>query len=163
MNLIFVAAAFICMFLLIRMFRVKQLTNFIVAHAVWILTIGISSILSLNLCYFNLTEECAVVKLMQLYMPLYAISGVSVLLGRLVDPDFRNSLSCRRKGNLLRGEQAKSGSSLESRYGEIEETLEVFKSLYAKVGLSQFVIDALLSLTMSISKVSSRNLHEADM
>mmetsp|Transcript_33491 Transcript_33491/g.58675 ORF Transcript_33491/g.58675 Transcript_33491/m.58675 type:complete len:239 (-) Transcript_33491:156-872(-) len=52
-NLLFFCSMCNCAYLLIKMQRARQLTNFIVAHAVWVETVGFTSVLSLNMFYLN--------------------------------------------------------------------------------------------------------------
>lgn len=54
-NLICAISAVNCAYLLVKMHKSRQLTNFIVAHAIWIETIGLTMVFSLNL--YIITES----------------------------------------------------------------------------------------------------------
>lgn len=150
-----------CAYLLVRMFRTKQLTNFVVAHAIWIETIGLVSIVSLNVVYIVDSFSFIFVILTQFYNFVWAATGISVLIARLVDPDFRASfvkLICRR-GNATKEWGARPPSQLlRVPSSLIDDTAfsEVFRSLHIKVNCTQFILDSLISLTLSLRRETLR-------
>mmetsp|Transcript_28970 Transcript_28970/g.51794 ORF Transcript_28970/g.51794 Transcript_28970/m.51794 type:complete len:516 (-) Transcript_28970:47-1594(-) len=136
------ASAVMGFFILYRMYKAKQFTNFVVAHVIWLQTQLISNVIIAFVLAF--TENCAVLYLNKL---CWVSLGFTIFIARCVDNDFREALGILFKVKPLKSECKVLDLLVERHMNSVDYEgvvyFQVFKSLQTK-----FILDSLISLSL---------------